>query len=40
MEFKYRVANKPNRMKLTYEDSGVSSFAVVELADEPIEEGT
>ena len=40
MEFKDRVANKPNRMKLTYEDSGVSSFAVVELADEPIEEGT
>ena len=40
MEFKDRVANKPNRVKLTYEDSGASSYAIVELADEPIEEGT
>lgn len=40
MEFKDRVANKPNRVKLTYEDSGVSTFVTVELADEPIEEGT
>ena len=40
MEFKDRVANKPNRVKLTYEDSGASSYATVELADEPIEEGT
>lgn len=40
MEFKDRVANKPNRVKITYEDSGASSYAVVELADEPIEEGT
>lgn len=40
MEFKDRVANKPNRVKLTYEDSGASNYAVVELADEPIEEGT
>lgn len=40
MEFKDRVSNKPNRVKLTYEDSGVSSYATVELADEPIEEGT
>lgn len=40
MEFKDRVANKPNRVKLTYEDSGASSFVTVELADEPIENGT
>ena len=40
MEFKDRIANKPNRVKLTYEDSGASSYATVELADEPIEEGT
>lgn len=40
MEFKDRVANKPNRMKLTYEDSGASAYATIELADEPIEEGT
>ena len=40
MEFKDRVANKPNRVKLTYEDSGASNYAVVELADEPIEVGT
>lgn len=40
MEFKDRVANKPNRIKLTYEDGGASTFAVIELADEPIEEGT
>lgn len=40
MEFKDRVANKPNRVKLTYEDSGASSYATVELADEPIENGT
>ena len=40
MDFKDRVANKPNRVKLTFEDSGASSYAVVELADEPIEEGT
>lgn len=40
MEFKDRVANKPNRVKITYEDSGASSYATVELADEPIEEGT
>lgn len=40
MEFKDRVANKPNRVKLTYEDSGVSAYAKVELADEPIESGT
>lgn len=40
MEFKDRVANKPNRVKVTYEDSGASGYAVVELADEPIENGT
>lgn len=40
MEFKDRVANKPNRVKLNYEESGVSVYATVELADEPIEEGT
>lgn len=40
MDFKDRVANKPNRVKLTYEDSGASSYATVELADEPIENGT
>lgn len=40
MEFKDRVANKPNRVKLTYEDSGASAYATVELADEPIENGT
>ena len=40
MEFKDRVANKPNRVKIIYEDSGASSYATVELADEPIEEGT
>ena len=40
MEFKDRVANKPNRVKLTYEDGGASAYATVELADEPIEEGT
>lgn len=40
MEFKDRVANKPNRVKLTYEDSGASAYATVELADEPIESGT
>lgn len=40
MEFKDRLANKPNRVKLTYEDSGASSYATVELADEPIEDGT
>lgn len=40
MEFKDRVANKPNRVKLTYEDNNASVYATVELADEPIEEGT
>ena len=40
MEFKDRVANKPNRVRLTYEDGGDSVYATVELADEPIEEGT
>lgn len=40
MEFKDRVANKPNRVKLTYEDGGASVYATVDLADEPIEEGT
>ena len=40
MEFKDRVANKPNRVKLTYEDIGASAYATVELADEPIESGT
>jgi hypothetical protein len=40
MEFKDRVANKPNRVKLTYEDSGASAYATVEMADEPIESGT
>jgi hypothetical protein len=40
MEFKDRVANKPNRVKLTYDESGDSTYATVELADEPIEEGT
>ena len=40
MEFKDRIANKPNRVRLTYEDGGDSVYATVELADEPIEEGT
>jgi hypothetical protein len=40
MEFKDRVANKPNRVKLTYENDGSSVYATVELADEPIKEGT
>ena len=40
MEFKDRVANKPNRVKLTYEDGDASVYATVDLADEPIEEGT
>lgn len=40
MEFKDRIANKPNRVRLTYEDGGASAYATVELADEPIEEGT
>ena len=40
MEFKDRVANKPNRVKLTHEDTEVVEFVTVELADEPIEPGT
>ena len=40
MEFKDRVSNKPNRVKLTYDEGGASTYATVELADEPIEEGT
>ena len=40
MEFKDRVSNKPNRVKLTYDEGGDSTYATVELADEPIEEGT
>lgn len=40
MEFKDRVANKPNRVKLTYEGNGESVYATVVLDDEPIEEGT
>lgn len=40
MEFKDRVAENPNRIKLTYEDGGASVYANVELADNPIEEGT
>ena len=40
MEFKDRVANKPNRVKLIYDEGGASVYATVELADEPIEEGT
>lgn len=40
MTFKDRVANKPNRIKITYEEGGNSVYATVELADEPIEEGT
>ncbi len=40
MDFKDRVANKPNRIKLTYEDTGAVEYVLAELADEPIEEGT
>lgn len=40
MEFRDRVANKPNRVRLTYEEGGASVYATVELADEPIDEGT
>ena len=40
MEFKDRVANKPNRMKLTFEDTSAVEYALVEPADEPLEEGT
>ena len=40
MEFKDRVANKPNRVRLTYEEGGASVYATVELADEPIDAGT
>lgn len=40
MEFIDRTANNPNRFKITYEDSGSSSFAKIELADNPIEAGT
>lgn len=40
MEFKDRVAENPNRIKLTYEDGGASVYANVELADNPIEKGT
>lgn len=40
MEFKDRVANKPNRMKLTFEDTSAVEYVLVELADEPVEEGT
>ena len=40
MEFRDRVANKPNRVRLTYEEGGSSVYATVELADEPIDEGT
>lgn len=40
MKFRDRVANKPNRVRLTYEEGGTSVYATVELADEPIDEGT
>lgn len=40
MTFKDRVANKPNRIKITYEDGGNSVYATVDLADDPVEVGT
>lgn len=40
MEFVDRTAENPNRYKITYEDSGSSSYAKIELADNPIEAGT
>ena len=40
MEFVDRTAENPNRYKITYEDSGSSSYAKIELADNPIEVGT
>ena len=40
MEFKDRVSNKPNRFKITQESNGESFYAKVEIADEPIENGT
>ena len=40
MEFVDRTAENPNRYKITYEDSGASSYAKIELADNPIEVGT
>lgn len=40
MEFVDRTAENPNRYKITYEDSGSSSYAKIELADNPINVGT
>ena len=40
MEFLDRVPTLPNRVKITNENDGTSYYATVELADEPIEEGT
>ena len=40
MEFVDRTSENPNRFKITYEDSGSSSYAKIELADNPIEVGT
>ena len=40
MEFVDRTSENPNRFKITYEDSGSSSYAKIELADNPIEAGT
>ena len=40
IEFKDRVSNKPNRRKITREDTNETFYAKVEMADEPIEEGT
>lgn len=40
MKFVDRTAENPNRYKIIYEDSGASSYAKIELADNPIEVGT
>ena len=40
MEFIDRTSENPNRYKITYEDSGSSAYAKIELADNPIEVGT
>lgn len=40
IEVKDRVPTKVNRKKITFEDDGTVKYAIVEYADEPIEEGT
>ena len=40
MVWKDRVPTEPNRKKITFEDDDSVRYAIIEYADEPVEEGT